>query len=189
MSIESITTKIKDEALEYSNSQKKATEVKADEIITEAKNKAEEIKNNSSKKSKIDASAIIEKKKSVAKLDSRKLELLAKQQLIDESFNMAIEKIINLDDDEYIELILDKAGQIGCSAGEMILNKKDKKRIGSKLEAKLKNINLSLSTGTADIRGGFILQDGNISYNASIEKMILSQKDELILGVSEILFS
>ena len=47
---------------------------------------------------------------------------------------------------------------------------------------------LKLSDEIADIKGGCILRRGNISYNASLEKLLSSVREELTAEVAGILF-
>ena len=59
--------------------------------------------------------------------------------------------------------------------------------LGEKLAARLPE-GLSLSEETADIDGGFILRDGNISLNGSLEAVLNAGKKELTGKVAGILF-
>lgn len=133
----------------------------------------------------------------VAQLDARKEMLAAKQAIITESFNRALETLSNLDEEEYFSLIKEFLLSMVDSGSELVIfSARDQERMPPGL---LKEINkalkkagkkgaLSLSGEKRDILGGFILQADGIEINCSFESLLESRRDELEPAVAGILF-
>ena len=68
---------------------------------------------------------------SMAEMESRKLILSAKQEVLDEAFAMALEKLCTLPDEEYIELLAALAVKAARTGREkVIFSQKDRNRVG-----------------------------------------------------------
>ena len=68
---------------------------------------------------------------SMAEMESRKLVLAAKQEVLDEAFTMALEKLCTLPDEEYIELLAALAVKAARTGREkVIFSRKDRNRVG-----------------------------------------------------------
>ena len=67
----------------------------------------------------------------MAEMESRKLILSAKQEVLDEAFAMALEKLCTLPDEEYIELLAALAVKAARTGREkVIFSQKDRNRVG-----------------------------------------------------------
>ena len=174
MSIESITERILREAQAYSDSQRSEAEAVKAEILKEAQVEADELLRGYEEKAKNDAEVLVSRRQSVADLDARKMKLAA--------------KILNLETGEYVKFICRQLGAYQQEGGEVLLNKTDRDRIGADLVNLFKGTALTLSDETVDIEGGCILRRGNISYNASLEKLLSNAREELTAEVAGILF-
>ena len=188
MSIESITERILREAQAYSDSQRSEAEAVKAEILKEAQVEADELLRGYEEKAKNDAEVLVSRRQSVADLDARKMKLAAKQTVIDECYDTAVERILGLPNAEYVKFICRQLGSFQQEGGEVLLNQADRDRIGADLENMFKGTALKLSDEIADIKGGCILRRGNISYNASLEKLLSSVREELTAEVAGILF-
>ena len=64
---------------------------------------------------------------------------------------------------------------------EAVFSKKDRGRVGQKAvdKANAKGKRIKLSAQTADIRGGFILKNGDIEDNMTFPAVIADRRDEL----------
>lgn len=164
----------------------KAAEEQAKQKSIAAKNKAQQ-------------DAVIRKQRmiSVAKLEGRKLKLQAKQEVIEEVFNKAVEELNNLPTDKYQSILSDMiVKSITDGNEEIILSAKDKKRLNDKFVAtvndKLKDKgitgNVKISGITRDINGGFILKLGDIEINNSFDAIMRMQREELESAVIKVLF-
>lgn len=188
MSIESITERILREAQAYSDSQRSEAEAVKAEILKEAQVEADELLRGYEEKAKNDAEVLVSRRQSVADLDARKMKLAAKQAVIDECYKEAVDMILNLETGEYVKFICRQLGAYQQEGGEVLLNKTDRDRIGAELVKLFKGTALTLSDETVDIEGGCILRRGNISYNASLEKLLSNAREELTAEVAGILF-
>ncbi len=187
MSIENITNRILQEAKDDAEAAKKAATEEASQATANAKVEAMTISENSALKSVEDAKTLKERKEAVAELEARKLRLGAKQDMINKSFEMAKNAILAMDDEKYQQFLFDRLKDY--DEGEVLLNSKDKERIGTSLADKLSSTNLKVSDDTADIDGGFILRNGLVSINGSLETILDSERKEITAQIAETLFS
>ena len=188
MSIESITERILREAQAYSDSQRSEAEAVKAEILKEAQVEADELLRGYEDRAKNDAEVLVSRRQSVADLDARKMKLASKQAVIDECYKEAVDMILNLETGEYVKFICRQLGSYQKEGGEVLLNQSDRDRIGADLVNLFKGTALTLSDETVDIEGGCILRRGNISYNASLEKLLSNAREELTAEVAGILF-
>jgi V/A-type H+-transporting ATPase subunit E len=134
---------------------------------------------------------------SMAELEGRKTVLTVKQELIEEAFGRAIDKVLSLDPEAYgafvINLILqaDPAGD-----EEVALNQEDRDRLGDgwvkRLNRQLienkKKGEMRIAGETRSIRGGVILKRGRKEVNCSIESVILSKRNQMEAKIASVLF-
>lgn len=188
MSINSILKRIEDEASAYSEQRLKNAELEKQLILDEANAKAREIIAAGEQLAKKYAEQVIMRRQSVAGLDSRQMILATKRELIKESFDGAIERIRNLDSEEYISFVMRQIEPFREEDGEVILSAEDRHRYGTAISDKLATTKLRLSDDIAPIKGGCIVKCGNISYNASLEEIIDSEKNSILTEISGMLF-
>ena len=129
----------------------------------------------------------------IARMEGRKAMLAAKQDLVADSFRKAQERIVNLPEDRYVAFLARLAAQASVTGDEeIILNRRDRERIGDKLvlaaNALLDKGRLRLSPDTRDIAGGLILRRGSIEANCSAELLVELSRSELSAKVAETLF-
>ena len=129
--IEKITQRMEDDAQREIN-----------EVLTAARAQAEEIARRSREQADRESAAIAargesaaaEREKrleSMAEMEPRKLVLAAKQEVLDEAFTMALEKLCTLPDEEYIELLAALAVKAARPGREkVIFSQKDRNRVG-----------------------------------------------------------
>ena len=71
---------------------------------------------------------------SVAQLECRKAELTAKQEVIEETFALALQKLLSLPEEQYVELLADLAVKASVSGREsLIFSAADRERVGKKV--------------------------------------------------------
>ena len=130
----------------------------------------------------------------LAQMEGRKNLLAAKQELVSRSFQKALEQIVSLPEDEYVAFLAKLAAKAAVTGEEeILLNDRDRERIGRKLvgaaNALLPEGRLSLAEETRDIAGGLILRRGSIEANCSAELLVELSKSELSAKVAETLFA
>lgn len=134
---------------------------------------------------------------SAAQMEAKKMVLAAKQEVLNEAFALALEKLLKLPEAEYVDLLtklIVKASSTGRE--QVILNQADRTRYGVKacvkanelLEAQGKAGNITLSEQTRDIQGGLLLRDGDIEVNCAFETLVRLVRSEITGEVSKVLF-
>lgn len=127
----------------------------------------------------------------ISRMEARKSVLSVKQEMVEKSFDLAVQQIVALPDEKYTAFLANlvkKAGPAGDE--EIILNTADRARVG---EALLKAVNadgakMKLSDETRDIKGGLILRRGSIETNCSVELLVELCRGELSAKLADVLF-
>ena len=127
----------------------------------------------------------------ISRMEARKSVLSVKQEMVEKSFDLAVQQIVALPDEKYTAFLANlvkKAGPAGDE--EIILNAADRARVG---EALLKAVNadgakMKLSEETRDIKGGLILRRGSIETNCSVELLVELCRGELSAKLADVLF-
>ena len=128
-----------------------------------------------------------------AKMEARRDILATKQELIGRAFDLALEKLLELPEKEYVALLADLAVEASSTGKEAIIfSQKDRTRYGktvvTQANEKLGGGHLTLSEQTRPIKGGLILQDSQVETNCSFEVLIHLQRNTLSAEVAQVLF-
>lgn len=129
----------------------------------------------------------------LAKMEGRKAILALKQDMVNESFALASEKLVNLPEAQYVAFLAKLASAASVTGDEQIvLNARDKKAVGEKVVAaaneKLPNGRLTLSPDAGDFKGGLILRRENIEVNCTAELLVDLCRDEMAAELAGVLF-
>lgn len=189
MSIEKITARILQEAKDEAAALAAKAAEEQSVLLQNAREEAAALTLNRQQKAQTDARVLKERRQSVAELEARKLHLAAKQDLIEEAFEKAADSLANMEPAEYKAFILSLLEPYRNQVGEIILNERDQKRLSRELRLELSDSPLAVAEETADIKGGFILCQGCVSINASIEKLLEQARGEITAQIAETLFS
>ena len=133
-----------------------------------------------------------ERLSSSAAVECRKLELAAKQEVLGQAFQLALDDLCALPEEQYIALLtalLKKASSTGRE--EVIFSPKDREKLGQKaVDAANAAIpaQLTLSQQTRPMEGGFILSDGDVELNCTFETLVRLQREKLEKAVIQVLF-
>lgn len=168
----------------------------------------------------------LERLKSAAGMETRKLELAMKQEVLSQAFDQALDQLCALPDAEYVELLTRLVLEASSTGKEqLVFSPKDRARVGKQVvvaanEAMVKGVApdlpeaitetkvgaflgkvvnstaamvtgtglLTLSEETRNIRGGFILVDGDVEVNCAFETLVRLQREKLERQAAEILF-
>ena len=131
---------------------------------------------------------------SVAQLEARKLELAAKQEMLQKAFDKALERLLTLPEEQYIVLLSELAVKAARTGREqVILSQKDRTRYGKQAvtaaNEKLGDKgHLTLSQESRPIKGGLILSDGDVEVNGTFETLARLQRGALDREVAKVLF-
>ena len=131
---------------------------------------------------------------STAQMEARKVGLAAKQEMVEKAFDLALEKLCSMPDEQYVKTVADLLVQAAPNGrGAVIFAPAEKKRIGEAAvraaNAQLNGGKLTLSEETRPLKGGFILSDGKVEVNCSFDTLVRLQKTETAGEVAKRLFS
>lgn len=132
-----------------------------------------------------------------SRLGRRRARLAARQALIQEVFDRALEKLAELPDDRFAALttalLLEAASsgreQVITAPGETRLNAALLERANAALAARGLPGQLRLSAERAPIRGGFILEENGVLTNCSFEMLLRQLRSGIEAEVSQTLFA
>lgn len=137
MSIEKITSTILDEAKEVEREALEEARKQCDQIIEEAQKKAQAHMEAMVKKGHEEKEKIILRRKSVAAIDSKKVLLEKKQEIIKECFDESITRITNLPREEYINYLVQVGINSEMYGGLLTFNEKEKTTIAPEVIKRL----------------------------------------------------
>ena len=137
MSIEKITSTILDEAKEVEREALKEAQQQCDQIIEEAQKKAQAHMEAMVKKGHEEKEKIILRRQSVASIDSKKVLLEKKQEIIKECFDESITTITNLPREEYINYIVLVGINSEMYGGLLTFNEKERTTIAPEVIKRL----------------------------------------------------
>ena len=132
-----------------------------------------------------------ERLKSAAEMDERKTILAAKQEMVEQAYALALDKLCSLPEDEKVKLLAGLLARASSTGTEEALFSEADQAVGAKAVAAANEGSgkkLALSKETTPIRGGFILRDKNVEVNCAIETLVRLQKAETAGAVAKLLF-
>lgn len=186
-----------DAALDQARAQ--AQEIEA-RYASQAEAQAEAIR----RKGEQDAALRQERLVDVAKLEARKAILAAKQDMVGQAFDLALKKLLELPDQEYIALLAKLAVAASRTGREQVIfSQKDRSRYGKQAVTMANDMlakkagpraaesagMLTLAEEARPMAGGLILRDGRVETNCSFEVLIHLQRDALSAEVARALFA
>ncbi len=129
----------------------------------------------------------------LARMEGRKAVLALKQDMVRESFDLAVDKLVRLPDDAYIALLAKLAAKASVTGDEeLVLNRRDRKAVGEKIvqaaNALLRGGKLTLARDTGDFKGGLILRRGNIEVNCTAELLVDLCREEMAAELAGVLY-
>ena len=175
--------------------------LKGDAIIGEANEKADEIISLAAKqckdylyksKTEIDRLTleIDERSRSVAELDARKLLLAAKTQVLDSVYAKTLEKLRNLDKEQYSALIF--AMLENAKDGDVVTISEREKDIVTKKSladfAKKKGISLTLADKFGDFDGGVVISENGVDNNFTLEVEVALLREQTETKIAKEIF-
>lgn len=167
---------------------------------SQAQTQAEAIR----RKGEQDAALRQERLVDVAKLEARKTILAAKQDMVGQAFDLALKKLLELPDQEYIALLAKLAVAASRTGHEQVIfSQKDRSRYGKQAVTMANDMlakkagpradesagRLTLAEESRPMAGGLILRDGRVETNCSFEVLIHLQRDALSAEVARALFA
>lgn len=130
---------------------------------------------------------------SVAQMESRKVTLAAKQDMVEKAYVRALEMLCSMPDERYVAVLADLLVAASVTGREeAIFSPQDQQRVGSAAVEKANAMSgkqLTLSKETQPMQGGFILKSGNVEVNCTFDTLVRLQKAETAGEVAKKLFA
>lgn len=195
--IEKITERIAQDAQAEISKVEAEAKAQADAITAKYTAQADAERQSLQAAAKAKAEERMERLDSVAQMEAKKMLLAAKQEMLNRAFNLALEKLTHLPEEEYVELLAKLAAHSAITGQEqMILSPADRTRYGVKAATRAnellakegKTASITLSETTQDIEGGLLLSDGAVEVNCTFETLVRLSRNEASLEVSKVLF-
>ena len=180
MSIEKITSTILDEAKEVEREALKEAQQQCDQIIEEAQKKAQAHMEAMVKKGHEEKEKIILRRQSVASIDSKKVLLEKKQEIIKECFDESITRITNLPREEYINYLVQVGINSEMYGGLLTFNEKYGERPYSE--------SFTLNEVSEPITGGFWIRYRLTYADNTVGTQVDFARTEMAAEVSRMLF-
>ena len=161
--MEKIMTRIQEDADRENAQRNTPTDQQIQELQTQAQAQADRERGEILARGRRAAEERLERLKSAAQMERRKLELAAKQEVLGEAFEKALEKLCTLPDEEYIQLLTALVLQAASTGREqLIFSPKDRNRIGKAVvvaanEALVKQVAPELPDSLTDSKVGAFL--------------------------------
>ena len=214
--LDKIIEKILDEAKAESEVILTSANAAIEEINEQTLKGAEAIVAETKMRSEKEASVAIQRAEGSALMKRREVLLRAKVELIERTFQLALEKLTTLPPEEYLELLanliadairerLENVAEMKslygkdedndyCTTFSVVFNEADKKAYSAEATKAAKAIlkkrmAITVEKECADICGGVIVRYGDIETNCSLEAVIASAKEATEAKVAEMLFS
>lgn len=195
--IKNITDKILADAQLFADEVKENALKRAEQTVSSYRAQADSAFRDAVERAKREAADNVSRAESARRLKERNLLLAAKCEILDEVFEKAAERIINLPSDEYINLLI-KCFKTAADDRDtvILLNGRDLKAVGQRFFAeasrifseKFKNRTLELSPVPVQIDGGFILKSGDIEINATVKSLLSSLRKSHENDIFKLLF-
>ena len=134
---------------------------------------------------------------STAEMEAKKSILAFKQEMIGRVFDNAVEKLVSMPREQYVQFLAGLAAKAATQGTEeLVFNERDAAAVGKDtvkaanalLKEKGRRAHLTLSEKTRDIPGGLIVRQGNIEVNCSVDTLVQMNRSELATQVAGILF-
>ncbi|MGI6642805.1 MAG: V-type ATP synthase subunit E [Bacillota bacterium] len=179
----------------------------ASAILGEAREKAQRLVRDATEKAQATAAKLLEDAKTVtgrqmdiamarAETERRQAVLQEKQNLVKETFDRALARLVAMPKDEYRTLLAGAIVRSSEGAEEVILGSGDEEKLGPdfpdlvkaglKAQGKSDSIRFRYDNGLSG--GGFILKHGGISLNVTFPAVLQRLSDELEIEAARILF-
>ncbi len=196
MAFEDILKRIREDGHKEAERIRKEAEGEAEKILEEVRREVGSVK----EKTLHDAQVSLQDEKrrilTMASLEARKKVLEKKQDLIEESFQKALNHLGHLSDEEYQEAVKKLLLRTVESGEEEVIISPGEKRLTSalldevneELHSKGRPGKLKLSSERRGFQGGFILKAGRKEINNTFDSLFKEKREELEAEVAGILF-
>jgi len=195
--IEKITARIAADAEKEKAAAWEAAAKRIEEIRAEYEKKADDAYQEHMRTGLRDAEQYASRIERTAQLETKKAVLALRQEMVSEAFKLAEAKIAAMPEAQYIEYLTRKACETGFTGdAQLVMSEKDKAAVGAKVaeavnsarrEAGLEG-EVTLADDTREMLGGFILRQGNVEVNCTVDIILELIRGEAAAQVAKVLF-
>lgn len=166
------------------------TDEKCAQIMAQAKLDADKISAEIADRAQSKVKQMQAASKSRCDLETRNAFLKRRREEIDKTYSEILNKMKNLPDEDYFELIYTFAKKLNGMSGVVLLNKKDMNRLPKNFLARLEKcgVKAELSKIPCDIESGFILKCGDIEENMDFSAILSEKRDAIEDFINQELF-
>ena len=166
------------------------TDEKCAQIMAQAKLDADKISAEIADRAQSKVKQMQAASKSRCDLETRNAFLKRRREEIDKTYSEILNKMKNLPDEDYFELIYTFAKKLNGMSGVVLLNKKDMNRLPKDFLARLEKcgVKAELSKTPCDIESGFILKSGDIEENMDFSAILSEKRDAIEDFINQELF-
>lgn len=166
------------------------TDEKCAQIMAQAKLDADKISAEIADRAQSKVKQMQAASKSRCDLETRNAFLKRRREEIDKTYSEILNKMKNLPDEDYFELIYTFAKKLNGMSGVVLLNEKDMNRLPKDFLARLEKcgVKAELSKAPCDIESGFILKCGNIEENMDFSAILSEKRDAIEDFINQELF-
>lgn len=166
------------------------TDEKCAQIMAQAKLDADKISAEIADRAQSKVKQMQAASKSRCDLETRNAFLKRRREEIDKTYSEILNKMKNLPDEDYFELIYTFAKKLSGMSGLVLLNEKDMNRLPKDFLARLEEcgVKAELSKMPCDIESGFILKCGDIEENMDFSAILSEKRDAIEDFINQELF-
>lgn len=191
--MEKITARMKEDAARSLSELNAQTEQELRRIREESAARAEKERETAGERAHLAAQERYERLCSAAEMETRKLTLSAKQKVLAETYDRALEILCSMPREQYLSLLVRLLKAAGGKGDEKIaLSAKDRDEIGETLVERANkelNAHYMLAASAADIRAGFVLISKECDVNCSFETLLALSREKTERGAAKLLFA
>ncbi len=185
--LESIKNKILTDARQEAQEITRQADQVISDMMKQNRDACEQIVQEAVEQAQHDAKTSIDRAQSLAALDQRKAVLLARQMVIEQALDQALEQLSNLPDAEKEHLYAGLINQSDLRTGQLVLNEKDQD-IGKRLAERFAP-GLTLSPQAASFAGGLIIRQARVEENLTFETLMKNNRPEWVKLAADVLFA
>lgn len=191
--MEKITARMKEDAARSLSELNAQTEQELRRIREESAARAEKERETAGERAHLAAQERYERLCSAAEMETRKLTLSAKQKVLAETYDRALEILCSMPREEYLSLLVRLLKAAGGKGDEKIaLSAKDRDEMGETLVERANkelNAHYTLAGEAADICAGLVLISKECDVNCSFETLLALSREKTERGAAKLLFA
>ena len=191
--IEKITARIAADAEAANSVVREESAKRVAEIRAEYEKKAQEQAAAILRTGEKEARQLASRVERTAQLEAKRQLLGVKQEMVSQAFELAKSKFAQMPQAEYVAYLSRQIVSACSGDAQLVLNAADKERYGAQLEVLCNTLlkgkgSVTVAEETADIIGGFILKQGNVEVNGTVDILLELIRGELAAQVAQVLF-